>query len=101
MLNITYEFIDGPNDGMVLEGRLGESSEAERYFLFSNRGAIGSRIKLVSPYAVERIAEELWNEEKQVSFQRHFYQVTEHLEEDDEVWVRAKYLPKAVKSNRK
>jgi len=100
MLNITYEFIGGPNDGMVLEGRLGESSEAERYYLFSNRGAIGSRIKLVSPYTVEKIARHLWNEEKRIQFQRHFYQVTEHLEENEDVWVRAEYLPKAVKSIR-
>jgi hypothetical protein len=58
MLKITFEFVGGPNDGKILRGRLGEGSDAERYYLFSNHGAIGQRFKAVSQRAVETLAED-------------------------------------------
>ena len=97
-LSITFEFVGGPNDGKVLYGRLGESSDAERYYLFTNHGAIGQRFKIASPYAVETLVEEHLQEEKPHHFQRHFYLVTDRLEDGEEVWVCAHYLPEAVDS---
>jgi len=96
MFKITFEFVGGPHDGRTLEGVVGEGSDAERHFLFSNWGTVGQRFKVASDYAVETLAKERLKEVKQHHFQRHFYVVTEHLEDSGEVWVRAKHLPQAA-----
>lgn len=100
MLRIIFEFVGGPNDGKVLEGMLGEPSEAERYYLFSNRGAVGQRFKVASQYAVDTLASEELKVEKRHGFQRHYYIVTDRLEEGEEVLVRAQYVPGAVEQSR-
>lgn len=94
MLKIIFEFVGGPNDGKVLHGVLGEPSDAERYYLFSNRGTIGHRLKVASRYAIERLAEEQLKEEREHHFQRHYYVVTDRIENEDEVHVRAEYEPR-------
>lgn len=99
MLRIIFEFVGGPNDGKVLQGTLGESSDAERYYLLTNHGAVGQRFKVASPYAVETLAQEQLKQEKRHYFQRHFYVVKDRLEDGDAVWVRAEYVPKAVESS--
>ena len=73
MLKIVFEFVGGPNDGKVFHGKLGKSSDAERYYLLTNHGAVGQRFKVASPYAVETLARERLKEEKPHYFQRHFY----------------------------
>ncbi len=93
MLQITFEFIGGPLDGNVLHGTLGEPSDAERYFLFSNRGTVGHRFKVASNYAVETLAAEQLKSEKRHQFQQHYYVVADRVEDDDEVRVRAEYVP--------
>jgi hypothetical protein len=100
MLRIDFEFKGGPNDGKVLHGTLGEPSDAERYYLFSNHGAVGQRFKVASPYAVETLASEKLRKEKRHCFQRHYYVVTDRLEDGDEVLVCAEYVPDAVESSR-
>jgi len=100
MLRITFEFVGGPKDGTILHGSLGEPSDAERYYLFSNHGAVGHRFKVAPPYAVETLASEQLKDQKKYHFQQHFYVVTDRLEDGDEVWVRAEHLPEAVKSSR-
>ena len=96
MLNITFEFIGGPNDGKQLHGVLGEGSDAERYFFVSNRGTLGQRFKVASQYAVETLATEQLKEEKRHHFQRHFYVVTDRLEDGEKVGIRAEYVPETV-----
>lgn len=93
MLKIHFEFVGGPNDGKVLEGRLGEPSDAERQYLFSHHGRVGQRLKVASPYAVETLASEGLKEDQPHHFQPHYYVVTDRLEEEQEVWIRAEYLP--------
>lgn len=99
MLKIIFEFVGGPYDGKVLHGSLGEPSDAERYYLFTNHGMIGQRLKVASQYAVETLAEEQLKEDRPHQFQRHFYVVTDRLEDGDEVWVCAQYMPEAVESS--
>jgi hypothetical protein len=96
MLNITFEFVGGPHDGKMVQGIVGEASDAERYFLFSDWGRVGQRFKVASDYAVETLASDDLREEKRHAFQRHFYIVTDRLEDASEVWVRAQYLPQQV-----
>lgn len=96
MLRINFEFIGGPNDGKILHGVLGEPSDAERHYLFSNRGTVGQRFKVASGYAVETLAREQLKEDKRHHFQRHYYVVTDRLDDGDEVWVRARYAPEAA-----
>ncbi len=96
MLSITFEFIGGPKDGTILRGRLGEPSDAERYYLFTNHGTIGQRFKVASDYAIETLASEELKEEKPHRFQQHYYVVSDRCEEDDEVHVSAEYLPEGV-----
>lgn len=95
MLNIIFEFVGGPNDGKVLQGVVGEPSDAERYYLFTNHGQVGYRFKVGSPYAIETLAQEQLKEDRRHHFQRHFYVVTDRHEWTDEVQVRAEYLPDA------
>jgi len=90
MLNITFEFVGGPNDGKVEQGKLGEPTDAERHYLFSHHGRIGQRFAVASDYAVETLADE--GLESGHSIQRHHYVVTDRLEEGSEVWVRAEYV---------
>lgn len=100
MLKIIFEFVGGPSDGALLCGTLGEPSDAERYYLFSNHGTVGQRFKVASPYAVETLAGEQLKEEKRHYFQRHYYVVTERMQNDQGVWVCAEYVPEAVESSR-
>jgi hypothetical protein len=93
MLKIVFEFVGGPNDGKTLIGAIGDASDAERYYLFSNRGAVGNRFKVASNYAVETLAEEQLQTGKRHHFQQHYYVVIDRLEDDDEVRVRAEYIP--------
>ena len=95
MLQIRFEFVGGPHDGKVLHGILGQPSDAERYYLFTNHGTVGNRVKVASPYTVETLAGEELKEEAPHHFQRHYYLVTDRVEEDEEVYVRAEYLPEA------
>lgn len=92
MLKIVFEFVGGPNDGRVLQGWLGEPSDAERYYLFTNHGTVGQRFKIASDYAVETLAREVHQETSQRRFQPHYYVVSERLEEDEDVIVRATYV---------
>ena len=41
--------VDG-TDGKVLYGTLGQPSDAERYYLFSNHGRMGHRFKVASQF---------------------------------------------------
>jgi hypothetical protein len=91
-MRIVFEFLGGPHDGRVLRGTVGEASDAERYFLFSNWGSVGQRFKVASDYAVDILVKERLQEEKRHTFQRHFYVVTDRQEDNGEVWVRAEYL---------
>ena len=94
MLKITFEFVGGPNDGVSLEGTLGDASDAERYYLFTNHGTVGQRFKVASEYAVETLAQETLQEERRHYFQPHYYVVTDHLADHNEVLVRAEYIEK-------
>ncbi len=98
-MKIIFEFVGGPKDGTVLEGKLGEPSDAERFYLFSNRGTVGHRFKVASSYAVDTLAEERLKKDKRHHFQQHHYDVIERLEEEDEVHVRARYMPQAPESD--
>jgi len=100
MLKIIFEFVGGPHDGRILQGVVGDASDAERCFLFSNWGTVGQCFKVPSGYAVETLARERLKVEKRHHFQRHFYTVTDRLEDTAEVWVRAAYLPQAVGAGR-
>ena len=91
MTNITFEFIGGPNDGKVVEGGLGDAGQAERLFLFSNRGRIGQRFKVASDYAVEMLATALENGETSSCFPAHYYVVTDCFSDHDDIWVRVEY----------
>ena len=90
-MKIIFEFLGGPNDGQVAYGQLGQPSDAERHYLFSNHGAIGHRFKIASRWAIETLVREQLQEERPHHFQRHYYVVTERLESDDEVRVLATY----------
>jgi hypothetical protein len=93
MTEITFQFVGGPNDGQVVRGVVGESSDAERYYFFSNRGTVGQRFKVASEYAVDTLMRERLKVEQPHRFQRHYYVVTDRLEDGDAIWVRAAYAP--------
>ncbi|SRR6056297_1175402 len=96
MQQIVFQFFGGPKDGTVLQGQLGEPSDAERYFLFTNHGTVGQRFKVASEYAIETLASEELREETPHHFQQHHYIVTDRHETADEVQVSVEYLPDTV-----
>lgn len=98
MLKITFEFVGGPHDGKLVEGVLGQPSDAERYYLFTNHGRIGQRLKVASEYAIETLASEQLKVDTRHNFQRHYYVVTERLEDAEAVYVRAQYLRQTAKA---
>jgi len=93
MLDVIFEFVGGPNDGETVHGRLGESNDAHRYYLFSHHGRVGQAFKVASEHAIEALATEGLKEESLDRFQQHYYVVTDRLEDDGEVLVRAEYAP--------
>ena len=100
MLKITFEFIGGPSDGELLQGIVGEASNAERFLLASNWGMVGQRFTVASTYAVETLLREQLKNEKKHGFQRHFYVVTERIEDSEEISVRAEYVIQPHRSAR-
>lgn len=96
MLNVTFEFQGGPHDGKVVSGFLGEGDDAERYYLFTNHGTIGYLFKVASEHAVEVLARGGLQAASGRKFQKHFYVVSERIEDEAEVYVRAEYVPNAV-----
>jgi hypothetical protein len=93
VMRIIVEFAGGPLDGKTVEGEWGDEEEADRYYLLTHHGAVGQRFKIASEYAVETLAREKLKRESRHFFQRHVYEVTHRLEADDEVLVRAEYVP--------
>jgi putative transcriptional regulator len=91
MLNIIFEFVGGPSDGKVVEGRLGVPSDAERHYLFSDRGRIGQKFSVASDYAIDALADDAAAPDYKIP--RHYYVVTERLEDGGQVWVQATYAP--------
>lgn len=92
MLAIVFEFVGGPNDGRTFHGTLGDGSDAERYYLVTAHGTVGYRFKVVSDFAVDTLAEEQLKQDTPHHFQRHYYVVTDRIDETNEVLVRAEYL---------
>ncbi len=101
MLKITFEFVGGPKDGDTLHGMLGEPSDAERYYLFSNHGTVGQKFRVASPHAIETLTREKLQEETPHHFQQHYYIITQRFDDGDEVRVRAAYVPEASKPHRR
>ena len=66
----------------------------------TNHGAVGQRFKVASPYAVETLVREQLKEEKRHYFHRHYYIVTNRIEDDEGVWVRAEYAPESEESGK-
>ena len=99
-LKITFEFVGGPFDGKTFTGSQGDGSDAERYYLLTNHGAVGQRFKVASDYAVETLAREELKIDKRHHFQRHFYTVTDIVKDYGQVLVRAGYSPQAVTDDR-
>ena len=99
MLEITFEFVGGPKDGRIVQGSLGEPSDAELHYLCTNHGTVGLRFKVASEYAVESLVKTNLKDSNRHGFQNHFYVVTDRLEDGHEVWVRAEYVPESVESS--
>jgi hypothetical protein len=93
MLTIAFEFVGGPHDGKVVTGMLGDASDAERYYLFSNRGSVGQHFKVASDYAVDTLAQEHLERGERHFFQRHYYKVTDRRTGEEDVYIRAEYIP--------
>jgi hypothetical protein len=100
MLKITFEFVGGPHDGKTVIGCLGDGTDAERFYVCTNRGRLGQRFKVASDYAVETLTREQLKEDTRHHFQQHFYVVTQRTEakDGDCVLVRAEYLPRPAEN---
>ena len=95
-MKIIFEFAGGPLDGKAVTGIQGEQDEADRYYVLTHHGKIGQRFRLASDYAVEILTQEQLRIETPHHFQPHSYRVTDRLEADDEVLIRAEYVEPAA-----
>lgn len=93
-MRVIFEFAGGPLDGKTVEGKLGDQGEAERFFLITHRGTIGQRFKLASDYAVDILSQAAAGKDAARLFQKHVYVVTDRLDGENEVLVRAEYSPR-------
>lgn len=93
-MRIIFEFAGGPLDGKTVDGILGDQGEADRFYLLTNRGSVGQRFKLASDYAIEILSKTPSAKEAARLVQRHVYQVSDRLDAENEVLVRAEYVPK-------
>lgn len=91
-MKLVFKFKGGPVDGKTVIGRLGEQDEADRYYALTNRGRVGQRFRVASPYAIETLTDEQLQEERPHYFQEHFYRVADRLENSDKIFVVAEYL---------
>jgi hypothetical protein len=91
-VNVSIEFLGGPKDGETYYGSLGDGGEAERYYYFTNHGAVGQRFKVASDLAVETLSDEQLQHDVRHHFHRHYYVVVERLETDGELLIRARYV---------
>jgi hypothetical protein len=91
-MKIIFEFTGGPLDGKTVEGESGEQDEADRYFALTHHGKVGQRFRIGSEYAIDLLAAEGLKEDRPHHFRRHNYDVTDRLEGDDEVLIRAEYV---------
>jgi len=91
-VHIIFEFSGGPMDGKTAVGEAGEQGEADRYYALTHHGRVGQQFHVASRYAVDTLTREGLDETAMRKFQRHVYQVTDRLEGDEEVLVRAEYV---------
>ena len=91
-MKIIFKFTDGPLDGETVVGQLGEQSEADRYYALTNHGRVGQRFRIASQYAIDTLVREELKEERPHPFQEHVYKVTDCFEDEEKVFVRAKYV---------
>lgn len=94
-MRIIFEFAGGPLDGKSVIGQHGQQDEADRYYALTHHGKIGQRFRIASDYAVEILAREQLKVDAPHHFQQHVYRVTDRLEGEDEVLIRAEYIDKS------
>jgi len=98
-MKIIFEFFGGPLDGKSVVGRTGEQDEADRYYVLSHHGRLGQRFKVASSYAVGLLSEPREDSAAPRRVQQHHYRVTDRLEGEQEVLVRAEYVPSDEQGN--
>lgn len=93
---LIFKFKGGPMDGKTVTGQPGKQDEADRYYALTAHGRVGQRFRIASPYAIDTLTEEQLKEERPHHFQEHVYEVDEHLEDEEKIFVRAEYVRKEV-----
>jgi hypothetical protein len=91
-MKLIVKFAGGPWDGRTLTGKLGEQDEAGRYYTLSHHGRVGQRFRVASQYAVDVLAEEEFQADPPRHFQQHSYEVIDHIENEDAILVRVRYV---------
>ncbi len=92
---IIVEFIDGPLGDYHLfsdEWASFEAILACGIYSLTKDGAIGQRFQIVSPAALQRLRSD--GKTKGDEAELHVYEIAERLEADEEVKIRATFLPK-------
>jgi hypothetical protein len=98
-MKIIFKFAGGPLDGKSIVGEAGEQDEADRYYTLTNHGRIGQRFRIASEYAIDMLTREQLKEERPHRFQEHVYQVTDRLEDDKKIFMRAEYVQEEAKED--
>jgi hypothetical protein len=80
-----------------MQGQLGDGSEAERCYLFTNHGVLGYLFKVASEYVVDLLIREGPEALQQQNLPRHFYVVADRIEDENEVYLRADYVTSAAR----
>ena len=91
-MQIIFEFVGGPMDGKTVVGQTDHQDEADRYYALTHRGKIGQRFRVASALAIDTLMAANSQGDRPYQFQQHSYQVSDRVEGDDEILLRARYI---------
>lgn len=94
MHQIIFELVGGCFDGMTVcsdSDDPREAAAAHKFYFMSAKGKVGARFWSGSDYALEVLGTWPTKYLENETFQPHVYEVTDRLEGDGEVLIRAEY----------
>ncbi len=97
-MTVTFEFIGGPHDGLMAKGNLGDGGGADRCYPFKGNGIVGLVLKMASEYLIYLLVSEGPGALQRHNRPKHFYLVSERIDEYTEGSLRAEYMTNTAHS---
>lgn len=102
-MKVFFEFVGGPRDAELLEGcpeqsdiQLFDIDAATAYYWGTNYGAEGAEFYVLSPFAAPKRQKHI---AASVHPPEHKYVISDRVEENDDVWIVARYVGPVASAN--